>query len=141
MEEWQKDFLATIELVTIECEALFKNVNQLLEDLVEEGKESLDDAIGDFENIIIAEIESFFDSLAPEDLNREYFGLGVQDLEEDIDLYLNPKVEPTLERHPACIGCNNYHGRVYGGNLLVCAIHPYGWLDENCPDRCENSLN
>ncbi|MFK0735652.1 MAG: hypothetical protein ACIWVG_31730 [Gloeotrichia echinulata HAB0833] len=33
-----------------------------------------------------------------------------------------------------CRGCQNYHGQVYGSNLLVCAIHPHGWDGENCPD-------
>jgi hypothetical protein len=34
----------------------------------------------------------------------------------------------------SCIGCDNYHGQSYGENLLVCAIHPHGWNDDNCPD-------
>jgi hypothetical protein len=34
----------------------------------------------------------------------------------------------------ACQGCGNYHGEVYGENLLVCAMHPYGWEDGACPD-------
>lgn len=32
-----------------------------------------------------------------------------------------------------CRGCRNLHGEVYGGNLLVCAMHPYGNGDE-CKD-------
>ena len=139
MEDWQKDFLATIELVTLECESLFKNVSQLVETIVEEGKDALDDIANDLESIIFTEIELFFDSLPPEDFTREYFEGGIEDLEEDIDLYLNPKVEPTTEKHPACIGCAHYHGGVYGGNLLVCAMHPYGWEDDNCPDRTKFS--
>ena len=35
--------------------------------------------------------------------------------------------------HPfACYDCINYHGKIYNGNRLVCAIHPYGLKD--CPD-------
>jgi hypothetical protein len=34
----------------------------------------------------------------------------------------------------ACRGCSNYDGEFYGYNQLICAIHPYGWNDENCPD-------
>lgn len=34
----------------------------------------------------------------------------------------------------ACRGCCNYHGRVYGGQLLVCAMHPYGVEVDHCPD-------
>ncbi len=33
-----------------------------------------------------------------------------------------------------CRGCVNYHGRVYGGNFLVCAIHPLGYDGKDCPD-------
>lgn len=34
-----------------------------------------------------------------------------------------------------CLGCSNYDGEFYGDNQLICAIHPYGWLDdEDCPD-------
>jgi hypothetical protein len=33
-----------------------------------------------------------------------------------------------------CNGCSNYHGQIYNGNLLVCAIHPYGFGKEYCPD-------
>jgi len=35
----------------------------------------------------------------------------------------------------ACAGCRNYHGQAYGGTLLVCGIHPYGWeQSDRCPD-------
>lgn len=45
-----------------------------------------------------------------------------------------PKVRPNADRHPACRGCVHYHGRVYEGNLLVCAMHPYGAEGNTCPD-------
>lgn len=47
---------------------------------------------------------------------------------------LNPKVDPAPNRYGACIGCHNYHGRIYGGQILVCAIHPHGWSGDRCPD-------
>jgi hypothetical protein len=34
----------------------------------------------------------------------------------------------------ACRGCSNYHGEFYQDVQLVCAIHTYGWDDDNCPD-------
>ncbi|MGD1901997.1 MAG: hypothetical protein ACFB9N_07130 [Geitlerinemataceae cyanobacterium] len=43
-------------------------------------------------------------------------------------------VRPTPKQQPACQNCQNYHGYRYGENLLVCAIHPYGWDGEGCPD-------
>ncbi len=33
-----------------------------------------------------------------------------------------------------CQTCENYHGEIYGGNSLVCAIHPYGLIGADCPD-------
>ncbi len=31
-----------------------------------------------------------------------------------------------------CQKCSYYQGQIHGGNLLVCAMHPYG--QEDCPD-------
>jgi hypothetical protein len=39
-----------------------------------------------------------------------------------------------------CQGCANYHGLAYGTHrgkrqVLICAIHPYGWqASDHCPD-------
>lgn len=78
------------------------------------------------------------------DLNQEYSPLNnSHNLTEslnslnslnDFDVYHTPKIEPSDRFHPACIGCQNYHGHLYGRNLLVCGMHPYGWDDEHCPD-------
>ncbi|WP_404786224.1 hypothetical protein [Altericista sp. CCNU0014] len=43
-------------------------------------------------------------------------------------------VTPVLQDRPVCVGCRNYHGEAYGGNVLVCAIHPYGAEGDSCPD-------
>jgi hypothetical protein len=43
-------------------------------------------------------------------------------------------VTPALQDHPVCVGCSHYHGEVYGGNVLVCAMHPYGVEEKSCPD-------
>jgi len=50
---------------------------------------------------------------------------------EDEPLYFEEEQEYIPE---ACQGCKNYHGEVYGEILLVCAMHPYGWENEACPD-------
>ncbi|NJM57694.1 MAG: hypothetical protein HC857_09990 [Synechococcales cyanobacterium RU_4_20] len=41
---------------------------------------------------------------------------------------------PIVNRHDACIGCRNYEGSDFGGNMLVCGFHPYGCQQEKCPD-------
>lgn len=43
-------------------------------------------------------------------------------------------LEPSTQEHPACIGCQHYHGYSYNGNALICGMHPYGWDGTECPD-------
>ena len=33
-----------------------------------------------------------------------------------------------------CQICKHYHGRVYGGIELICAVRPYGYSEDTCPD-------
>ncbi|GAB4235944.1 MAG: hypothetical protein Kow00121_63370 [Elainellaceae cyanobacterium] len=60
--------------------------------------------------------------------------------EANADVYLEmlrqintPRPLPS-QQPKVCEGCCHYHGRMYGGNLLVCAMHPYGVEDDRCPD-------
>ncbi|NET39509.1 MAG: hypothetical protein F6K19_47370 [Cyanothece sp. SIO1E1] len=39
---------------------------------------------------------------------------------------------PQPQRPKPCRGCLHYHGRSYGGNLLICAIYPYGVDSDHC---------
>jgi hypothetical protein len=57
------------------------------------------------------------------------------------DLYLemlrhmNHHSLPTQPQRPkVCQGCCFYHGRVYSGNQLICAMHPYGVESDDCAD-------
>ncbi|MEN9208229.1 MAG: hypothetical protein Q6L50_09580 [Gloeomargarita sp. GMQP_bins_120] len=43
-------------------------------------------------------------------------------------------LDPLLMNQPACVGCKHYHGQVYNGQILVCAMHPYGVEGTQCPD-------
>jgi hypothetical protein len=49
-----------------------------------------------------------------------------------------PLVDFTSPFHPdvpkLCQGCRNVHGKVDGGNLMICAMHPYGFEGETCND-------
>ncbi len=40
----------------------------------------------------------------------------------------------TYFRHNTCKGCRNWHGQIYGSNLLVCAIYPRGPEAKPCWD-------
>ncbi len=35
---------------------------------------------------------------------------------------------------PDCQICKHYHGQIYQDVELVCAVHPYGYSGDSCPD-------
>ncbi|MEM8603858.1 MAG: hypothetical protein AAGE59_34655 [Cyanobacteria bacterium P01_F01_bin.86] len=53
---------------------------------------------------------------------------------ESIATPLNQTIDPLANEHTACIGCRHYYGQAHGGNMLVCAMYPYGPDQEKCPD-------
>ncbi|MBE7381818.1 MAG: hypothetical protein F6J95_010455 [Leptolyngbya sp. SIO1E4] len=53
---------------------------------------------------------------------------------ETIATPLNQTLDPIVNEHPPCIGCRHYYGQTHGGNMLVCAMYPYGPETEKCPD-------
>lgn len=126
MNDWQKEFWLILETATHEAEQFFQDVSQVIEEFVEQVQDELSTEI----EILVEELISpFVDSYLEQDnvMPDNFYN-------EEVDLLINPKIEPTLEHYPACIGCQHYHGRLYGGTVLVCGMHPYGWDDENCPD-------
>lgn len=81
--------------------------------------------------------------LTPQVLEKIY-----EDYQHDSSL-LNPLTTQSKEIknpmiHAGCGVCRNFHGEVYGENLLVCAIHPYSQkkcLDYDCPDYLQEQLD
>jgi hypothetical protein len=58
-------------------------------------------------------------------------------LEQSVDQFVqrtDQMVDPIANNHPVCTGCRHYHGQSYGGEMLVCGMHPYGCETETCPD-------
>lgn len=59
---------------------------------------------------------------------------------EDCEKYRWKKMSETLQESNYCVascqGCKHLVGRVAAG-YLICAMHPYGWQGEDCPDRQE----
>lgn len=127
MENWQKDFFELLETVADEVEDFFLGVTEMVDALFELTEEITDQV----QNTIVIEIDQYLNDLA-EPLLEVYWEL--EEIVGEVDQPFPDIVEPTLEENPACIGCHHYHGMAYGGNLLVCGMHPYGWEDENCPD-------
>lgn len=126
MEQWQKDFFKMLETVADEVEYFFTEVTGMVDEFFELSEEITEQV----QNTIVTEIDQYLNELA-EPLLEIYWEIEAGMEEEQPFPYT---VEPTPEEHPACVGCQHYHGQVYGGNLLVCGMHPYGWDGENCPD-------
>ncbi len=131
MEPWQKDLIDIIETVADEVESFFQGIN----DMVDAFFELTEEITEQVHNNIATDIDQYLQELA-EPLLEVYWEL--EDLVVDVDPGFPYTVEATTEHQPACIGCSNYHGQVYGGNLLVCAMHPQGWDDASCPDWEKN---
>lgn len=140
----QDDVFSELEtIVSKEIEKFYNGLEGFLEAVAEEVEEGIDfvheqlntyitPEIEDFLGDVFAPVELFYEEL--ENTYRDNFRDFEVDWSDSVDFDLNPKVTPNNQLHPACVGCKNYHGRVYQGNLLVCAMHPYGWDDTQCPD-------
>ncbi|MGB3201254.1 MAG: hypothetical protein WBA99_10140 [Nodosilinea sp.] len=60
---------------------------------------------------------------------------GLDQWFEEVASPINSTVEPLLQNYPACVGCRNFYGQSFGGNTLVCAMHPFGpEAEQQCPD-------
>lgn len=132
------------EDVARELEQYLEEVSDEIGDMVnaflqipEEILELLDEVAGEPQEVIFPESEEL---LREPDRAPPVFELEPEQQEEaeeetiqDLQPFLS-YVEPTAEKYSACIGCKNYHGGVYGGNIVVCGMHPYGWDAQDCPD-------
>ena len=136
MEDWHKDFWAMLETVTVEVEQFFQDVGEAVESVSEDISEAIETVAHEVQYTFGVDIDQYFQEILEPfvEIYAEFDDIAFEDLLEDTEFAFNPRVEPTREEHPACIGCQNYHGRIYGGNVLICAMHPYGWEDSNCPD-------
>jgi hypothetical protein len=138
MDDWQQDWVKVLEMATGEVERLFlsiaKEVNEAADALIdfsEEVAEQVERAIAPTAAYMDDHIDSQFDDwLEPLMLALT----GLENVVGEAAAPVTRTVEPMLNQHPACMGCRHYHGQNYGGNILVCGMHPYGWDAEKCPD-------
>jgi hypothetical protein len=120
MEEWPKSIIETLESVACIVDEFFLEVTEMVEIFADE-----------LQNTVGVEIDQYFQDMF-EPIAEIYAEL--EEIVGETEQSFTYPVEPTPEKHPACIGCHHYHGQVYSGNLFVCAMHPYGWDTEECPD-------
>ena len=155
MEDWAKEFFKAIDTWSEDVDRFFQDIADEVDEVVDEwvefsenvGKQveeslratlPIDEMAAEFDRAVREFVEPMFEFYLDVDFD-------VFDLEEDAD-ETDPfvpitYVPPTADSNPACIGCENYHGHLYGKNLLVCGMHPYGQEGESCPDWESKNLN
>lgn len=119
-QDWQKN--------TEEWEKIF---NQLTQEVEETVTTELNELLTEVDSFVIEVVKLFVDEDYLNDVDDYSYFLD----EDEFNSWLqDTKIKPNSEINPACLGCSNYHGQSYNGNLLVCGMHPYGWDGETCPD-------
>lgn len=131
MESWTDDFFAKLDAFADEVEQLMTDVAKDLSQTIDAIAEATDDIMEQIHTTFINDIEQQF---------TEFFEplvdacLGMESVVEDSVQPFVHTIDPLLSNRAVCAGCRHYHGQMYGENLLVCGMHPYGWDGEQCPD-------
>ncbi|NEO26210.1 MAG: hypothetical protein F6K03_04770 [Kamptonema sp. SIO4C4] len=123
MDDWSKAFWEMFEVAATDFEQLCQDMEEAAEAIADEIGQSL---IDEFDQFVETVLEPTFIYYEERIIHYESF------YEEDSPL---PSYRPaTPDHHPVCQGCQHYHGQVYNGTLLVCAMHPHGAESSYCPD-------
>lgn len=131
MEEWQKSFFVVVETAVAEVEQFFNDATGEFAEMLDSLAKLSEEFTEQVQNTLVDELDEYFSELI-EPLIEVFRELDPE--ANEIDLSVVTYVEPSPTQQPACIGCCNYHGHVYGGNLLVCGMHASGVESDKCPD-------
>ena len=129
--DWSNDFFEVLETAAIEMEQFLADVAKGFDEVIdtcmevsEAVIEQLNDSfLGDFEYQVSGWVDPILEAY-----------LGFEVAVGDATQPISHTVDPMMNNHPTCVGCRHYHGQMYGENMLVCGMHPYGWESEKCPD-------
>ncbi|MEM7794383.1 MAG: hypothetical protein AAF579_08010 [Cyanobacteria bacterium P01_C01_bin.118] len=140
MEDWFKQFQE--ELQTAVNNTL-DQTEQLLDGLADQTIELISPVLDAADEMADELAEQVVENISPPLFQ------ALDELEQQIDPWvgsmvtwceqtmapIHQTVTPWMQNHPKCAGCSYYHGESYGGEMLVCALHPTGpeGYDE-CPD-------
>ena len=121
MDEWQKEIAGAFKDLTAVFDEFGREFTELVEEVTTGATEILNlqwDELKEVLTELWQEFELEFEEPTP--------------FNWDIPMPQQPIADPAT--HPACVGCINYNGCVYGGNLLVCGMYPYGCNSDTCAD-------
>jgi hypothetical protein len=130
MEGWSDSFVRGLEEMVNDVEKFLADVIEEVNSAIEVLVDVSEDWVDQFQQTTVG-MENSLNSLI-DPILEAYLGFEVT-LENTIQP-ITHTIDPLLNNHTACVGCRNYHGQAYGGTLLVCGMHPYGWEGEKCPD-------
>lgn len=146
MEDWSKELFEVMENAASEVEHFFSDMSEEFAEMVDVLAKMSEEFTEQIQNNLIDDIDGYFiefDGYLNEliepiiEVYRD-FDSNIGDIDSSFVTY----VDPSPTQQPACRGCSNYHGQVYGGNLLVCAMHPTGVESESCVDwESDGDLN
>ncbi len=135
MEDWQKEFWQQMDIAGEQIGEFLVEVAQEVTEVANAVGLLSEEVVGQWRDTTMMIENSVTEWLIP----AIDALLGVGEHLEETTHPLRQTVEPWRQQHPVCTGCQHYHGQVYGGQLLVCGMHPYGMAAgvESCPDREE----
>ena len=161
MEEWSKQVFQAFEAVANQAEQWAgewaESVTQQLEESANTMADWSEEIANQLDTHVAPEIEQWAEAahhwLAPleaaiapgieraaDQLNTtinplfERWATHLDDWAQQASIPVTQTLDPVVNQHAACIGCRHYHGHVYGGTMLVCAMYPYGPDQDRCPD-------
>lgn len=148
MDNWQQDWFKTFETIANEVGQFFEEVAEDVGREVADAAETLfnfsedmasevDQALVQIDELVAPKLEQLDEQMTQWLEPMLQAILGVQTTLDQAAAPVTQTVEPWLNQHPVCVGCRNYHGQEHGGQMLVCAIHPYGVMEgsDSCPDK------
>lgn len=135
---WSQQITNWLDAVAVQTEAALLDFSEgvvtCLDSLSEVAEQQAETLIDDLDREISPWLEQYFQPLLDAPLEVE--------LEQAIEAIMRPwrqTIEPPLNQHPICTGCQHYHGEFYAGQMLVCGMYPYGPAADqiHCIDKVE----
>ncbi|HHP7245609.1 MAG TPA: hypothetical protein ACFE0H_13075 [Elainellaceae cyanobacterium] len=134
MEHWSQDWFKTLDEISETIEQVFVDATEGIVEIAQAFADLSDIVVEQAHDAIASELEQFADQVDEWIDPSVYFFIGIDISEGDFVEFTGYPVEPSPTQNPACMGCKHYHGHIYNDNLLVCAMHPFGWDSGDCPD-------
>lgn len=137
MDDWQQDWVKMAEAIANEVEEFCNDVAKKMGEATDAFVEFSDQVAEQIHQAIAPSLDRLDEDLAEwlEPVLQAF--IDFEGVVYDAAQPINQTIDPIINEHPVCVGCRNYHGQSYGGNMLVCGMHPYGVADgqEDCPDK------